>query len=262
MSRSVFKVPAKVLLYLWLPTLLIVLWWFLPPSHSIYFPALWVLIDNIRHQWIWHLASTELVPTLKVLGLGYAIAVCGGIVLGLILRLVPVLYELSLPLISFFRGLPAIALIPPLLLILGLGATFKVGIVVLGAIQPVLLNTYNGLQSIDEVQAETARSYGLSGLRRIFAVMLPAASPQIVAGARTALQASILLVVASEIVGSTAGVGYVIVNAQQSFDGPGMWGGMIILGVLGIVLNLLFVIAERWVLSWYFGMRATEGRLG
>lgn len=262
MSRSLLKVPGKVLLYVWLPTLLVVLWWFLPPSHSIYFPALWVLIDNIRHQWIWHLASTELVPTLKVLALGYVIAVSGGIVLGLVLRLVPVLYELSLPIISFFRGLPAIALIPPLLLILGLGGTFKVGIVVLGAVQPVLLNTYNGLQSIDEVQADTARAYGLSGQRRIFTVMLPAASPQIVAGARTALQASILLVVASEIVGSTAGVGYVIVNAQQSFDGPGMWGGMIILGVLGIVLNLLFVIAERWVLSWYFGMRRSEGRHG
>lgn len=262
MTRPAVRVPAKVLLYVWLPTLLIVLWWFLPPSHSIYFPALWVILDNIRHQWIWHLASTELVPTLKILAAGYAIAVGGGILLGLVLRLVPVLYELSLPLISFFRGLPAIALIPPLLLILGLGGTFKVGIVVLGAIQPVLLNTYNGLQSIDEVQAETARSYGVRGVRRILTVMLPAASPQIVAGARTALQASILLVIASEIVGSTAGVGYVIVNAQQSFDGPGMWGGMLILGVLGIVLNLLFVIAERVVLSWHFGMRATERRVG
>lgn len=260
MNRSAIRIPGKVLLYCWLPTLLICLWWFLPPKNSVYFPALWVVLDNVRDQWIWHLARTELVPTVKILAGGYAISLAAGILLGLILSLVKPLYELSLPVISFFRGLPAIALIPPLLLLLGLGGTFKVGIVVLGAIQPVLLNTYNGLQSINEVQADTARAYGIHGIRRVVTVMLPAASPQIVAGARTALQVSILLVVASEIVGSTAGVGYIIVQAQQNFDGPGMWGGMLVLGALGIVLNLLFVISERFLMSWYSGMRATEGR--
>lgn len=261
MPRLVLRGLGRVLLYGWLPALLVVLWWFVPPRRSIYFPALPVVLDDIRSKWIWHLASADLMPSIDVLLIGYAIAVAGGIALGLVLRLVPVLYDLSLPVVSFFRGLPAIALIPPLLLILGLGGTFKVGIVVLGAIQPVLLNTFNGLQSIDSVQADTARSFGLQGWRRIAKVMLPSAAPQIVAGARTALQVAILLMVASEIIGSTAGIGYVIVSAQQNFDGPGMWSGMVILGVLGVIANLLFVIAERFVLGWYFGMRAREGNV-
>lgn len=254
----VLRVVGRVCLYGWLPMLLVCGWWFIPHGTSVYFPSLWVVLDDIKHNWIWHLAGQDLLPSLEVLSLGYVIAVVGGIILGLALRLIPFAYELSIPVVSFFRGLPAIALIPPLLLIFGLGGTFKVGIVVLGAIQPVLLNTLNGLYSIDRVQIDTADVYRVRGWRRMLSVLLPGASPQIVAGCRTALQVSILLMVASEIIGSTQGIGFVLVSAEENFDGPGMWSGMLILGLLGIVLNALFVVAQRFVLGWHLGMRARE----
>lgn len=259
---KVLRVGGRVCLYAWMPVLLICLWWFVPRGTSVYFPSLRVVLDDLGDKWVWHLAGEALVPSLEVVGLGFAIAVVGGIILGLALRLVPYAYELSIPVVSFFRGLPAIALIPPLLLIFGLGGTFKVGIVVLGAIQPVLLNTLNGLHSVDRVQIDTADAYRVRGWRRVLFVLLPGASPQIVAGCRTALQVSILLMVASEIIGSTEGIGFVLVSAQQDFDGPGMWAAMLVLGVIGVVLNVLFIFAQRFVLGWYLGMRAREARGG
>ena len=257
-AKSVVTRIARYVLYLWLPALLLVLWWYLPHGHSLYFPSLWVILDNFRQLWLFHLANVDLRPSIEHFFIGYPIAVVGGIALGVLLALVNPVYQLLLPIITFFRGLPSIALIPPLLLILGLGGTFKVGIIVLGAGQAVLLNTINGMRSIDEVQLETARAYGLTRWQRIFRVMLPGASPQIVAGCRTAVQAAVLLMVASEIIASTSGIGFEIVTAQQSFDGAGMWSGMLMLGIVGIILNLAFILCERRVLRWHNGMRAKE----
>jgi sulfonate transport system permease protein len=173
---------------------------------------------------------------------------------------VKTLYDASLPLITFFRGLPSPALIPALLLIFGLGDGFKVAIIAFGSMWPVLLNAYDGFQSISSVQHETARSYHIGRLRQIFFLRLPAASPQIVAGARVALQVSILLMVASEFLAGTSGVGYAIQVAQSNFDTPGIWSGMLLLGVIGIVLNALFVLAERGVLYWHTGMTDRQAR--
>jgi ABC-type nitrate/sulfonate/bicarbonate transport system permease component len=257
-TREILKFIGHYATYGWLPLLLILLWWYLPNGPSIYFPSLWVVLDNFRQEWLFRLVPSELMPSLEHFAGGYAIAVVGGILIGLLLSLVPLLYGFALPIISFLRGLPSVALIPPLLLVLGIGATFKIGIIVLGAIQPVILNTFNGLQSVDPVQSDTAKVYGLSRSKRITKVLLPAAAPQIVAGARTALQAAILLLVASEIIASTAGVGFEIIQAQQTFNGPAMWSAMFLLGILGIVLNWLFILVERWVLRWYIGMRSLE----
>lgn len=257
MSRQLAR-GARGLLYVWLPALLIAAWWYIPHGVSIYFPALWAVLDTFRHQWVFAQVRPELVPSLEHLAAGYALALAIGLLLGFILSRSARLYRMATPVVSFFRGLPAIALIPPLVLVLGLGGTFKVGIIALGGMQPVLLNTISGLGSVDALQLDTAAVYRLTFWQRITRVMLPAASPQIVAGARQALQVSILLMVASEFIASTSGVGFELLQAQQQFDGPAMWASMVLLGIIGIVLNVLFVLSERVVLRWYLGMRALE----
>jgi sulfonate transport system permease protein len=252
---------ARGLLYAWLPAVLLVLWWFAPSPQSLYFPPLWVIIDAFRTEWLGHGAaqiSTDLVPSLWHIAAGYAIAVVGGVAIALLLSSVRVLYNASLPLITFFRGLPSPALIPALLLIFGLGSGFKVAIIAFGSMWPVLLNAYDGFHSINQVQLETARSYRLGRLRQIFMLKLPAASPQIVTGARVGLQVSILLMVASEFLAATQGIGYAISVAQVNFDTPGLWSGMLLLGVMGIILNALFLVAERGVLYWHTGMTARQ----
>jgi sulfonate transport system permease protein len=251
------------LLYVWMPAVLLLLWWFAPSPQSLYFPPLWVIIDAFRKEWLGNGAAqlnTDLVPSLWHIAAGYAIAVVAGVAIALLLSSVRPLYHASLPLITFFRGLPSPALIPALLLIFGLGSGFKVAIIAFGSMWPVLLNAYDGFCSINLVQQETARSYRLGRLRQVFMLRLPAASPQIVAGARVGLQVSILLMVASEFLAATQGIGYAISVAQVNFDTPGLWSGMLLLGVVGIILNALFLLAERGVLYWHTGMTARQVR--
>jgi ABC-type nitrate/sulfonate/bicarbonate transport system permease component len=261
--KNLGLLTARGLLYLWLPAGLLLLWWFAPSPQSLYFPPLWVILDAFRREWLGSGAqqmSTDLVPSLWHIAAGYAIAVAAGVAIALLLSSVRVLYDASLPLITFFRGLPSPALVPALLLIFGLGGGFKVAIIAFGSLWPVLLNAYDGFASINLVQQETARSYHLGRLRQIFMLKLPAASPQIVAGARVALQVSILLMVASEFLAATQGIGYAISVAQVNFDTPGLWSGMLLLGVVGIILNALFLLAERGVLHWHTGMTARQVR--
>jgi sulfonate transport system permease protein len=259
--RSALGLTWRGLLFLWLPVAIIVLWWFVPSAKALYFPSLKEIIDTFNKEWLgngWAQMKNDLVPSVEHVAIGYAIAVVAGIVLGLLLASVDLLYRASLPLITFFRGLPSPALIPALLLIFGLGGNFKIAIIAFGSLWPVLLNAYDGFRSIDQVYVDTASTYKLGRVREILMVRVPAASPQIVAGARTALQVALLLMVASEFLASTQGIGYALNEAQVTFDTPGLWSGMLLLGVLGIVLNALFLVIERWVMGWYIGMRARE----
>ena len=122
---------------------------------------------------------------------------------------------------------------------------------------PVLLNTIDGVTGIDPTLRETARVYGVSGRDRLLRIVLPAASPQIFAGMRTSLSLALILMVISEMVASTNGIGFFVLQSQRSFAIPEMWSGILLLGLLGYALNLIFVLVERRVLAWHRGARAS-----
>jgi sulfonate transport system permease protein len=132
-------------------------------------------------------------------------------------------------------------------------------LIAFAALWPTLLNTLDGMRGVDAVKLDTSKVLGLSWTRNVFQVVMPAASPQIVAGLRNSLQVAIILMVVSEWEASSDGIGYYLSNAQQSFDYTGMWSGIIVLAIIGIVANLLFVAAENRVLHWHYGQRAVEG---
>jgi ABC-type nitrate/sulfonate/bicarbonate transport system permease component len=114
----------------------------------------------------------------------------------------------------------------------------------------------DGIAGIDPTLTETSRVYGIGARDRIVRVLLPAAAPQIFAGMRTSLSLSIILMVISEMVASTNGIGYFILQAQRSFAITEMWSGIILLGLLGYVLNAIFTLVERRILAWHRGARA------
>ncbi len=104
---------------------------------------------------------------------------------------------------------------------------------------------------------ETARSYGIPRGQVVRRVMLPAATPQIFAGMRTSLSLALILMVISEMVASTNGIGFFVLQSQRSFAIPEMWSGILLLGLLGYLLNVAFVLIERRVLAWHRGARAS-----
>ena len=105
---------------------------------------------------------------------------------------------------------------------------------------------------------EMSRSYGVSRLRSWGQVLLPAALPQIFSGLRAALSIALILMVISEMVASTNGIGFYVLQAQRTFAIPEMWSGIILLGVLGYTLNGLLMLAERRILRWHRGFRSSQ----
>jgi ABC-type nitrate/sulfonate/bicarbonate transport system permease component len=200
---------------------------------------------------------SDVVPSLVRLGLGYGIACVVAVVAGLALGLSRPLRRAADPIVQFLRAIPPPALLPFGILVLGVGDKMKIFIIAFVCLWPVLLNTIDGVAGVDPTLRETARVYGIRARDRLLKVTLPAAAPQIFAGMRTALSLALILMVISEMVASSNGIGYFVLQAQRSFAIPEMWSGILLLGLLGYVLNGLFLLVERRVLRWHRGARAS-----
>ena len=248
-------------LRLWLPVLLAVVWWYASAgSQNIYFPPLSTILETFAADWLGGRAATDLAPSLGKFALGFLISAVGGIAIGTWLGLSPAAREAAEPVVQFLRSLPPPVLLPIGLLLFGITGTMNVAIIVMGAIWPTVLNTADGIRSLDGQVADMARSYRLTFAQRLFAVALPNAAPQIFAGLRTTLQLSIILIVVSEMVAAASGVGYYVLNSQQTFAVAETWAGTLLLGLIGYLSTLVFLAVEKRVLNWQHGMRrAAEG---
>lgn len=239
------------------PIVVVGAWWFLSAdSKIVFFPPLQKIVEALYDDWVFAGVSKDLVPSLTRLGIGYTIVVVGGLIIGLAFGMSRTLWQAFGPILEFLRALPPPVLIPFGLLVLGVGAEMKVFIIAIGSIWPVLLNTIDGVRGVDTQLLEVSRVYGLSRSDRIFRVVLPAASPQIFAGMRTSLSIAVILMVISEMVASVNGVGYYVLQSQRAFRIPEMWAGIILLGLIGYVLNVVFLLWERRILRWHRGSRA------
>ncbi|AUS77712.1 ABC transporter permease [Actinoalloteichus sp. AHMU CJ021] len=232
-------------------------WWFGSlGTESYYFPSLRDIMDRFVEVWLFDRFVTDAVPSLWRLGAGFGIAVVAGVGLGLLLGLSASWRRATEPIVEFLRAIPATALLPFALLVFGIGDLMKVAIIALVCLWPVLLNTIDGVRGLDHTLADTARMYQVSGARRLLSVVLPSAAPQIMAGARTSLSLALILMVTSEMVASTSGIGFFVLDAQRGFRILDMWTGIILLGVLGYLVNLVFTLVERRLLRWHAGARA------
>jgi ABC-type nitrate/sulfonate/bicarbonate transport system permease component len=138
------------------------------------------------------------------------------------------------------------------------GWTGKVITIALGCLWPILLNTIEGVRSLDEVLRDTARSYRLGRVATLCHVVLRGSSPRIATGARQALSIGVILMVISELFGANRGLGAAIVQFQRGFAIPQMWTGIILLGLVGVALSGLFRVVEHRSLAWYRGLRQAE----
>jgi sulfonate transport system permease protein len=233
-----------------LPVVLIVGWWlFARNSTSVYFPPLGDIVASLR-EWLPTGFATDVLPSMRNLVLGYLIAVVVGVLLGVLLGRVPTAEFAVAPILHFFRSVPPAALLP--LFILGMGPTtaMRVSVIAFGSVWPTLLATIDGVRGVDPLTLDVTRIYRTSRARRFFRVLIPAASPLILAGMKTSLAFSIILVVVSEMMASTEGIGFFIFSSQQYFNLPALWAGTIVMGVIGYVLSEIFFVSERRLVRW------------
>ena len=163
------------------------------------------------------------------------------------------------PFAEFLRAIPLIAIVPVAVVILGLGDGMRVAVIAFGVCFPVLVSSADGVRAISPEARDTAAMLQVGAVERLYRLYLPAALPSIVAGMRVALSIGLVMVVISEFVGEPNGLGHYIAE-RSGFDMPGLYGGILFLGLLGYVLNLLFLVAERRVLAWHYGATGDLGR--
>ncbi|MEN3305939.1 MAG: NitT/TauT family transport system permease protein [Micromonosporaceae bacterium] len=215
---------------------------FLPPLSEV-LQAWWALaLDGELAQHV----ETSMVRSLSGLGL----AILAAVPLGLLIGWYKPVATLLSPLLEVFRNTAALALMPVFILILGLGELSKISIIVYGCSWPILLNTISGVKTVDPLLVKSARSMGLSSPRLFQKVVLPAAVPTIFTGIRLAGAYSILILIAAELAGAKAGLGYLITYAQQNFDIGDMYAGIITISAIGLIVNQTLVYLERRFSTW------------
>lgn len=258
-SQAWKRTGANILYAIGLPLLLLVIWgvW-ATVSPQKFFPSPLVIAEAFVNTWIGPAFVTDVLPSLGRLALGIVLSIGIGIVAGTLIGLNRWLRELLEPLLEFFRAIPPPVLIPIAMLLMGITDAMRVAVIVFGAVWPVLLNTIEGVRATDSVMTETARSFALTRGERLRYLVLPAASPRIMAGVRQTMSVALILMVISEMFASSSGLGYLIVYFQRNYLIAQMWSGIVLLGLVGILLAVLFSIVEKRVLRWYHGIKEVE----
>ncbi|SBS71983.1 ABC transporter permease [uncultured Microbacterium sp.] len=242
-----------------LPLILIAVWWIATLGNTNYLvPTPGGLLSAFVDTWFGDRFWRDVLPSVGRLLVGIAGSVILGVGLGILIGSFRTLRQVLEPLLEFFRAIPPPVLVPVLALILGISDQMKIAVIIFGSMWPVLLNTIEGVRATDEVQRDTARSYRLTKAHRLQFLTLPAAAPQIMTGVRQSLSIALILMVISEMTYSSSGLGFTIIQFQRNFAIPQMWSGILVLGLIGLALSLVFQLVERRVLAWYHGLREVQ----
>jgi taurine transport system permease protein len=188
--------------------------------------------------------------SMSVMLSGFLLALVIGIPLGILMAWIPIMDRLFGPLLTVLRPIPPPAWIPLAILWFGIGIAGKTFIVFVAAFVPVLVNAYVGCKETPINLLNAARTLGASQRTILMEVVLPSAMPVILTGARISLGVAWATIVAAELVVADQGFGFLIMNGYRNFEANIMAGGMLLIGVIGILMNLGFVWLERVLLRW------------
>jgi NitT/TauT family transport system permease protein len=236
------------------PVLIVVILWEVAGRLGLLNPALVPLPSSIGVAFARLATSADLAFDTGVSlwrgGAGLALSVGVGTALGVAMARVRWVERVVQPLVSVTYPLPKSALIPLLMIWLGIGDAAKVAVVFLGTVLPVIVGAYHGVRGVDHFLVWSARSCGTTGPRLMLRVMLPAALPDILAGVRTALALSFVLLISSELLVATNGLGHLISLLGEAGQYPEMFAVALLVCALGFGADRLFLTGRRWLLRW------------
>jgi ABC-type nitrate/sulfonate/bicarbonate transport system permease component len=207
--------------------------------------------DELSDSTFW----TALGDTLTGWALGLAMAAIAGIVFGVLVSVVPCLREATASTIEFLRPIPSVALIPLAVLLYGTELRSVLLLVVYASFWQVLIQVLYGVQDVDPVADETARSYGLGTWARIRHVLWPTALPYVMTGVRLAAAVALILAITAELVVGAPGLGKRIGVMQASQAVPEMYALIVVTGLLGLLINVGARSVERRALAWHQSVR-------
>ena len=236
------------------PILLLALWEFgvrlewldprLVAPPSLVFDELWQLTQ-----------SGEIIAALAIslfrVAAGFLIAAVVGIALGALMARVPAIESALDPLIELFRPVSPLALFPLFILWFGIGEVSKILIIAFACSFPIILNTYAGVRGIDPTFFKASLSLGASPWEVMRTVVLPGSLPHVFTGLRLGWGIAFIVIVAAEMIGAVRGIGYMVLESQQTFRIPRVFGAIVVIGFLGFVTDLGFRHLRGRLLPWY-----------
>ena len=251
----------SVLLRLSVLAALLVLWQILTllADDRVFWPPVTDIAARMWESWIANPEAwvTSLLPSLWRLLAGWLVAIAIGVSVGTAIGLSSKARDYVDPIIQFLRAIPPPALLPLFIVLLGIGDAMKVTMIMFGVVWPILLNTVDGVSSVESLHRDTGRVYRIGFADELTRIVLPSAAPKIFAGLRVSLSIAVILMVISELVATVNGVGFELVQAQRSVRTLDVWATIVLLGIIGYTLNAILAAIEGYVLNWHRGATRT-----
>lgn len=259
MQQTQLRRRVGLLVQIGVPALVLLAWWIWSENQTNpFYPPVSAILERFQDLWLFEHFMSDIIPSLSNLLIGFIVAVVVGVVTGLVFAMVPVFSEIFGPLIQFYRAVPTVAVIPIFISLLGFGNEVSLLVIVLAAFPPTWIATMDGIRAVEPQLHEVAKVFRIPSMEKTFGIMLPSALPQIFAGIQTSLQFSFVVMIATEMLGSTQGIGAMTILAQQSFATADMWAGIILLGVIGFVSNWILGKIRARLLRWYDTSKALQ----
>ncbi len=244
-----YKDYKKILISLILPILIIIFWYLITEGLHLVNP--YILpgpIEVCTSAWELIVSGKLLKNTIdslfKVFG-GLILAAVVAIPLGVLLGWYKTLEDLCSFVISILRPIPPIAWIPFSILWFGIGTVPAIFIIFMGCVFPILVYTIDGVKRTDKVLIESAQTLGASDSKVLTRVVLPSVFPYIVSGLKVGVGIALMCTISAEMIGSSSGLGYMILQATSRFDPGTTVVGMIVIGLIGLILDYVFGLAEK-----------------
>jgi NitT/TauT family transport system permease protein len=209
--------------------------------------AVWLAARDLLESGVFF---DDLSVSLGRAAVGFVIGAALGIVVGLLTSRTRAFHLMLNPLFTILRPIPAIALVPVAIVWFGIGDGSKYFVISYTVFLAVWLNTHHGMEHVATLYIRAARSLGASRLREFVMVVVPASAPHIFAGLRFGAALAFLSLVAAELTGASAGIGYRLQEARQFILMDRMFVGLIELGLLGALVDTVFVVLSRWLVHW------------
>lgn len=221
-----------------------------------YFPPVSTIMRKLVELAMSREGSEHILTSLLRVFHGYGWGVLAGLVLGSISGMSRLFYELIEPLVELLRPLPSVAILPIVILFVGVGDAMNVLIIAYATTWPIFINTLEGVRGVDLIHENTGRMFGLRGPELVRKVMIPSALPFIVSGLRVSFGLAVVVVISTEMVGSSKGLGYLIIESSLSDRIPEMYAVLVMIGLLGYALNECFRAVESRAMAWHRGFTA------
>ncbi|WP_418059644.1 ABC transporter permease [Pimelobacter simplex] len=215
-----------------------------------YFPAPTAILAALGEMTTDGTLAANLGPTMSRVLIGLALGVVPGVILGPIVGYSATARAIVQPLVDLTFPIPKLAVFPLFLIIFGLGDTAIHAVIAVSIFYLVLINCADGVQNLSTTYREVAEDSGASRWMLLFNVALPGALPPTLSGIRLAANIALLVTVATEFVGSSSGLGYLVWNSWQLFQVTTMYAGLVILAVIGFVMSVILRGIERLLVPW------------